>query len=310
MREPRELPGDTPSIVVGVDDSAGAAAALRWAAAEARLRGAALTVVHAYYRPAAYWGTTPDATDGEPERRHARQVLDAALHRAVDDLADLPVRGVLHAGRAARGLIEAAAEADLLVLGTRGAGGFEGLLLGSTAEHGARHASCTVVLVPALAGAGAGRILVGVDGSPHACAALAWAVGEAELRDAQIDVLSVFEPYREHRPWGAEFMDVASPGWRHRLHRAAEQRAADSIAALPSPSAVPIQVTVEAGHPAKALATRSQKSDLVVVGARGQEGFHGLLLGSVTRQLLHHSACPVAVVRGPETAADEPRGHG
>lgn len=289
-----------PVIVVGVDGSRGAAAALRWAAAEARRRGASLTAVHAYIRPLAYTGTDVAMAEFEPERHgRAEQVLDHALEEEADALTGLEVRRVLHDGQAARALLEAAVTADLLVIGTHGAGGFEGLLLGSTAEHCARHAACTVVLVPEQAVTHAGRIAVGVDGSMPALAALAWAVEEAALRDAAVDVVSVYEPYRVHAPFGAEFFDVASPGWRRRFHEAAEQTAADAIAELPTPPVTPTEVHVEAGHPSQVLVGWSQCADVLVVGSRGRGGFHGLLLGSVTRQVLHHSACPVAVVRPP-----------
>lgn len=287
-----------PGIVVGVDDSSGSAAALRWAAAEARLRGVRVTAVHAYLRPLAYSGTDAPMAELEPERHdRAQQLVDDALASVAGDLADLEVRRVLHAGQAARGLIEATTAEDLLVVGTHGAGGFEGLLLGSTAEHCARHAAGTVVLVPEARPTSTGRIAVGVDGSPAARSALAWAVEEAALRAAVVDVVSVYEPYRAHGPFGAEFMDVASPGWRRRFHRVAERHAADAIAGLPAPPVAPVAVHVEAGHPAKVLAARSQQADLLVLGPRGIGGFEGLLLGSVTRQVLHHAACPIVVVR-------------
>jgi nucleotide-binding universal stress UspA family protein len=286
------------TIVVGVDSSAGAATALRWAAAEAQLRRAPLTVVHAYFRPLAYWGTDPGRGE-EPERLRAQAILDDMLEREASVLLDVEVRPVLHAGQATRGLIQAAEGAELLVLGMRGAGGFEGLRLGSTAEHCARHAPCTVVVVPDPGGHGVthGRILVGLDGSPQAEAALAWAVGEAALRGAAVDALTVYEPYRAHGPYGAAFMDVASPGWRRRFRQAAEQVAAEAVAGLVPPSTVPIETMVEEGHPSRVLAERSGMVDLIAVGHRGDTGLGELLLGSVPRQLLHHSVCPVAVVR-------------
>lgn len=226
-------------------------------------------------------------------------MLNHALKEEADALTGLDVRRVLHDGQAARALIEAAAAAELLVIGTHGAGGFEGLLLGSTAEHCARHAVCTVALVPDRPATGTGRIGVGVDGSMQARAALAWAVEVAALRDAAVDVLSVYEPYRVHGPYGADYMDVVSPGWRKRLHQAAAQSAADAIAKLPSPPVAPIAVHVEAGHPSSVLVEWSRRADILVAGSRGTGGFHGLLLGSVTRQVLHHSVCPIAVVRPP-----------
>ena len=288
------------AIVVGVDGSCGGAAALRWAAAEARLRGVSLTLVHAYSGPAVGSGTEAGPTEPAPERQQARRVLDEAVQAAGGLLVGTEIRDVLRPGHAARELTEVSAVADLLVVGMHGAGGFEGLLLGSTAEHCARHARCTVVLVPArvdAAGAGSARIVVGVDGSVPAQAALRWAVTEAQWRGAAIDIVSVYEPYRAQGPYGAEFMDVASPGWRRRFHHAAEQAAVEAVTSLPTPPTVPVQTLVEAGHPSQVLAAKSRTAELVAIGHRGAGGFRGLLLGSVTRQLLHHSSCPVAVVR-------------
>lgn len=183
---------------------------------------------------------------------------------------------MVQAGQPAGVLIEAAATADLLVVGTHGAGGFVGMLLGSTAEQCALHARGTVVA---------------------AQAALVWAVREATLRQAAVDVVSVYEPYRAHGPYGAEFMDGASPGWRPRFREAAERTTRDAIADLADRSSVAIEAVVDAGHPASVLAARSHTADLLAVGHRGRGGFPDLLLGSVTRQVLHHTACPVAVVR-------------
>jgi nucleotide-binding universal stress UspA family protein len=288
-------------IVVGVDDSGGSAAALRWAAAEARRRDTPLTAVHAYLRPLAHIGTDADMVELEAERRgQAQLVLDQVLATAAEDLANLDVGRGLHRGQAAQGLLSAAAAADILVVGTQGAGGLEGVLLGSTAEQCARHATCPVVLVPETPTPGSGRLLVGVDGSAPARAALVWAVEEAALRGAAVDVLTVYEPYRKHGPFGADFMDVASPGWRARFRQAAEQVADEAVAGVASDGE--IAVHAEAGHVAKVLVAWSERADLLVMGHRGRGGFDGLHLGSVTRQVLHHTACPVVVVR-PRPAA-------
>jgi nucleotide-binding universal stress UspA family protein len=283
------------TIVVGVDASDGSAAALRWAAAEARLRDATLVIVHAYFRPLAYAGT--EAAASEPEREHAGAVLDRVIQAGAGDLAGLALERRLHAGHAAHGLIEAAATADLLVVGVRGGGGFEGLVLGSTADHCAHHSPCPVVLVPAQRREPMGLVVAGVDGSRPAEDALRWAVSEATLRDAAVDVISVYEPYRAHGPFGAEFMDLASPGWTDRLREAAHEAAAAAVAAAAVPAGTRVTTHVTAGHPAEVLAERSRSADLLVVGARGLQGFAGVLLGSVSRQVIHHADCPIVVVR-------------
>jgi nucleotide-binding universal stress UspA family protein len=140
----------TPRLVVGIDGSAGARNALRWAIAEARVRGAILDVVHAWHPP--YLGGHPyavPAPDPDLYEGAARQVLHEAV--AGEDTSGLsqPVEEVLTlAGSAASALLEASKGADLVVVGSRGLGGFGELLLGSVSHQVAHHAPCPVVVVP------------------------------------------------------------------------------------------------------------------------------------------------------------------
>ena len=146
-------------IVVGVDGSPGAAQALEWAVAEAALRKAALHVVHAWMVPLIE--AIPDAwvigspsvepTDEEVYKHLAassRKVLDQALDQARALEPELELVGELMEMRAAAALIAAAEDAELLVVGSRGRGGFTGLLLGSVSAQCVHHAPCPVVIVP------------------------------------------------------------------------------------------------------------------------------------------------------------------
>jgi nucleotide-binding universal stress UspA family protein len=286
------------AIVVGLDASADSAAALRWAAEEARSRAATLVTVHAYWVPLTYVQDDRTVRRMDPDlHRQAEEALDRSLRGAEASLADLEVERRLRPGRAAPALIEEAGTADLLVIGRRGAGGFEGLLLGSTAEHCARHSPSPTVVVSAPLRPPRGRVVVGVDGSMQAQRALAWAVEHAARREARVEVLGVYETYSAPGPYGGEFMRIASPESEQRFRRRVERVTAESLAAVDVPTGVAVDTSVEAGHPANVLIERSTEADLVVVGSRGLGGFSGLLLGSVSRQLLHHGASPVAVVR-------------
>jgi nucleotide-binding universal stress UspA family protein len=139
------------TIVVGSDGSPAATAALEWAVAEARLRDARLLVVHAWAVPVLAYGTPygvgPTAELIEAERKAAAAALDAALERVDVEGVELERRVV--EGPAAQSLLEAAENADLLVVGSRGHGGFAGLLLGSVSQQCAQHAPCPVVIVRA-----------------------------------------------------------------------------------------------------------------------------------------------------------------
>jgi nucleotide-binding universal stress UspA family protein len=153
------------TIVVGVDGSPGSDDALRWALAEARLRGSRLRGVYAYELPrtpvtdaglgVAGGMAVPVAVedDGEQLRQavetEARALVDAALRRAgADAIEGVEIDRVVTQGPPAATLIESARNAELLVLGSRGRGGFLGLLLGSVSQQCAQHPPCPVVILP------------------------------------------------------------------------------------------------------------------------------------------------------------------
>lgn len=128
-------------IVVGVDGSVTAADALRWAVQEAALREATVEVWHAWYVPFMSPGAPPP--DERPLEVAGRAVLDDAVAPYGGTVTTRLVRGV-----AASALLDASRDADLLVLGARGTGGFAGLRVGSVSEYVVAHASCPVVVVP------------------------------------------------------------------------------------------------------------------------------------------------------------------
>jgi nucleotide-binding universal stress UspA family protein len=138
------------TIVVGVDGSESAQNALRFALDEARLRGAAVRAVAAWHVPAtAFGGAYVPPADGliDELEASARKTLERAL-TDTGDHADVEVEPVVREGAPARVLLDEASDADLLVIGSRGLGGFRGLLLGSVGQQCAQHAPCPVVVVP------------------------------------------------------------------------------------------------------------------------------------------------------------------
>jgi nucleotide-binding universal stress UspA family protein len=139
------------TIVVGVDGSESARAALRFALEEAGLRGATVRAVAAWHVPVAAYGDAfmppnPDLlSDLEPR---ARKELEGALAEAGEQAAGVEIEQVVREGPPARVLLDEADKADLLVVGSRGLGGFRGLLLGSVSQQCSHHAPCPVVIVP------------------------------------------------------------------------------------------------------------------------------------------------------------------
>lgn len=147
-----QSPGETgvepERILVGIDGSEGAQLALRWALDEARARQAAVEVVYAWRSPVAGLGTAVITLDAATVENDAQFELDRALDAADTTGLIAPVERVVMAGPAAQVILHAAKGADLVVLGSRGLGGFKGLLLGSVSHQVARHAPCPVVVVP------------------------------------------------------------------------------------------------------------------------------------------------------------------
>ena len=142
------------TIVVGVDNSDGAKAALRFALEEAKLRGARLRAVHAWQfasigAPGIEAGSQPMfGAELADLQRSVRASFEATLGEAIPDTNGTEVEHRVVEGTAAAALVEESRGADLLVVGSRGLGGFRGLLLGSVGQQVAHHAACPVVIVP------------------------------------------------------------------------------------------------------------------------------------------------------------------
>jgi nucleotide-binding universal stress UspA family protein len=138
------------TIVVGVDGSAGSIDAIRWAAAEAKLRGAKLRAVAAWEFPftSTGFGDSVAMLPVEDLEADAKRMLDEALNTAIPDPAALAaVERAVVSGHATSVLRTESKDATMIVVGVRGHGGFIGMLLGSTPDQLVKHASCPVVVV-------------------------------------------------------------------------------------------------------------------------------------------------------------------
>lgn len=282
-------------IVVGVSTSATGAAALDWALEQAVLGQVPLTAVRAWEIPSygpyysvgsALRSTSPDFE--LTELTIAQDALREAVAR-VPGADSVPTTAVATRGRPPEVLVAAAAEADLLVVGTRGVGALTRVVhLGSVSSSVLHHATGPVVVVPEQAGRsrpGRPRVLVGVDDSPRSARALAWAVDHARRRDAVLVPVTVRGQERRRSESDLVEQDAEAVA---ALRAAAVQAGAE-------PSAV--EPEVRCGHAAHELVAAAAEADLLVVGTRGRGGFATLLLGSTTHQVAGHAACPVVVVR-------------
>jgi nucleotide-binding universal stress UspA family protein len=283
------------AVVVGVDGSPSAATALTWAAREAERRRAPL---HLICSREAYIGVMHQL-DGAVtwpllEDDDSQEILADAGDLARQVAPGVSVTSAAPYGRPAHHLVEASGEAALLVLGSRGRGRLTSTVLGTTSLQTAIHARCPVVVVrrPDQEHPGSGlRVVVGVDGSRHSLGAVDFAMQMADPGGSVTLVLA----------WWLEIVDGVvvttpdSPQWA----RAERRHAALLTAALGDNARQRPQVEVVTkavrSHAAEALLSASADADLLVVGSRGRGGFAGLLLGSVSQQMLVSAPCPVAV---------------
>jgi nucleotide-binding universal stress UspA family protein len=286
-------------VVVGVDGSPAANAALTWAVDAAHRRGVPLHVVHAYlwpvYPPPLVPGSEYVAA-GEAGERLARQVLDAALEAVRVQTTDLAVTGEIVKGPSAEVLLKAATDgAALLVVGSRGRGGFRSLLLGSTSTEVAAKAHCPVAVVRRgeTPSDGHSRVIVGVDGSELSEAAVAFAMAEASMRNAAVEAITAWNRVEALPPGLIASGVVEAMPTTEEIALALSESLAGWRERFPD---VPVTQRVVVGHPAHVLSEASKYADLVVVGTRGHGAAASMLIGSTSRGLLHHAQCPVVVV--------------
>lgn len=143
----------------------------------------------------------------------------------------------------------------------------------------------------------AGRIIVGVDGSEQARNALQWALSEAKLRSATVEAVSAWGPPYEAYELAAGGVGAGGLLDVNEIEKHQQEWLDGEIERIQHeyPEVEIERVTVN-DAPSSALLDRAKGADLLVVGSRGRGGFVGLLLGSVSQQLVHHANCPVVVV--------------
>jgi nucleotide-binding universal stress UspA family protein len=136
------------------------------------------------------------------------------------------------------------------------------------------------------------KIVVGVDGSEHATAALRWALGHAEMLYASVEVIYA---------WQFPLLSIPGAFTRDELETAAKQLLLDAVSAVEPPPEVPLYITVAEGDPRSILIAAAHDATLLVLGTRGRAPFTGLLLGSVSQACAATARCPVVIVKVPHT---------
>ncbi|MFE4695728.1 universal stress protein [Streptomyces sp. NPDC056738] len=284
-------------LVVGVDGSEPSLRAADWAADEAALRGVPLRVVYASLWER-YEGTALAAEHKPFEEVRAEDIVAVGLRRALRRHPDLDVSAEILAEEPEYALVREGRDAAALVLGTRGRSDFVEMLLGSVSLAVAAYADCPVIVLRGshdnqVGATPARRVVVGVGGTSKGSAALRFAAEEARLRRVPLDAV---------RAWRCPaYESVDHPlltGEPARLH---EERAAKVLgeALEEVPADIDLRRRTVEGPTRHALLDASHDAGLLVVGARRHPGRLGLQLGRVAHGVLHHAACPVAVVPEP-----------
>ncbi|MFI5615503.1 universal stress protein [Amycolatopsis sp. NPDC051903] len=285
-------------IVVGVDGSSSATQAVRWAAREAARRSAPLRIVHVCTLvPVA----VPHAVALGPYQHvleeQGGQWLEEAAAAAKETAPDVVVSTELSGGWAAEQLVGRSASSELVVLGSRGLGGFTGLVVGSIAVAVATHGHCPVVVVRGTnlhtEPRHDGPVVVGADGSATSQAAIAFAFQAAFSRGVPLVAVHAWSDLPITTSW------KLTADWRSIQQQEStvlSQWLAECQAQYPH---VPVEQAVARDRPAHILLDHAKSAQLVVAGSRGRGGFRGLLLGSTSQALIYHAACPVAIVPPP-----------
>lgn len=292
----------SPAVVVGVDGSATSEDAARWAASAATRRNTRLRVIYAVmpmYPPAFPDASTLAMVDWEDL---TADLLTAATEPLRQLHPQLQIETKVHVGQsAAMALIIEAKSADLVVVGSRGRGGFTGLLLGSTATQVLGKVAPPVVVVrprdteqgPVKPG---DPVVVGVDGSKPAQRAVRFAVTEAAaLRHTTVSVVHAWAA--PDNPGITAPLATDIQDWPLLAQHAVDlvnETVAGVRADFPN---VEITGQVYNSQPIDALLDATRHAQLLVLGSRGRGAFTGLVLGSVSHSLVRGAHCPVAVLQ-------------
>src|ERR1700757_1628723 len=287
-------------IVVGVDGSSSSESAIRWAAHEATMRNAPLTLVHVVVTPA--WGPTPwlladtplpVPAEEDPALEEAGRKIIAEATRIVQDGAqgDTPpeIKSELYFSVPVSTLVKLSNQAQMVVVGSRGQNAMSRLLLGSVSNGLLHHAHCPVAVIHESVASGSKPsnlpVVVGVDGSAASELATEIAFDEASRRGVDLVALHAYRDadlppvlnvqWSGQRAAGEEALSERLAGWRERY-----------------PDVV-VHARVAFDRPAEHLLDEAKSSQLVVVGSHGRGGFAGMLLGSVSTTVAQAADVPV-----------------
>lgn len=275
----------TRPVIAGTDGSQESIRAVEWAAREAVLYHAPLRIVAVPVMPTRMTPSpaTPETVAGLIEHSMSR-ALAAAAQQAATLEPDLAIETQLLTGPPAEALVEIAPEASILVVGSRGAGGFSAMILGSVSRYVATHAAVPVVVAREETMAAHREVVVGVHDPGQSEAALGFAFEEAGLRKGRLLVVHAWSRsvpgHTEDPAEENSRLESALGAWREKFPE------------------VEVRWDVVHAHPGRVLAGASARADLVVLGRHAPDGLRAPGVGSVTHAVLSHAHGPVVSVPG------------
>ena len=286
-------------VVVGVDSSENSARAARWAAAEASSRGVPLVLVHALHLPTGASLPLEPPEYAERCREDGRKLLDTCAGDLQREFPKLRIDQELSDYSAARTLSSLSLEEALVVTGTRGRGGFSGMLLGSVSRKLAAHAHSPLVVVRVEQPEDVlNEVVVGIEPEQPE-SAIRYAFSAAERYGAALHAVRTWLPRATYAgPMGTYFSDFAEI--RNEERRSVEQLLAPFRSSFPG---VKIEITAARGNPVPILIEAARDTRLLVVGAHRHRGPLSVGAGYTVDGLLAHSPTPVAVVPTQDTTA-------
>jgi nucleotide-binding universal stress UspA family protein len=284
-------------ILVAIDGSSESDAAVRWAADEAAMRHAPITLMHVVVPVVTSWPVRSLQADfNEWQEDNARQVIEHAkkmLRADVGEAAVSDLHSQIEHAYVVPALVSASKDAEMVVVGSRGLGAVGRAVLGSTSGGLLRHAHCPVAVIHADEAQAPDRtspVLLGIDGTPASEAATAVAFEEASRRHVDLVALHAWSDvgvfpvvgmhWQEYEDEGQEVLGERLAGWQEQYPD------------------VHVRRRIVCDLPARWLIDESQQAQLVVVGSHGRGGFPGMLLGSVSIAVAESAKAPVIVVRG------------
>jgi nucleotide-binding universal stress UspA family protein len=286
----------TTSIVVGTDGSGHALRAVEWAAREAAAREASLRIVSV---PWAWPVSTPPGSfsfavsqgASDADRATASAAVAAAADLAAELFPRLRVDAEVIPGYPVQVLLSCAAEASMLVVGSRGAGGFAAMMLGSVSRCIATNSPCPSVVVKGEPVPARGEVVVGVREPEHAAAALRFGFEEAALRHSRLLVVHAWGSpgLLEHTLQGGVDLDEVAAIATERMQKLLDGWASEY-------PAVELRTEIVHDHPGRVLSAASGRADLVVLGRHHIPRSDAPAIGSALHTVLDHAPGPVAII--------------